>query len=231
MDLRYRMMWVGTLSVAGLIAVSGCGSNAPSTPGLGSTTGATSQGVTGPAASGQGGTAGQATSAAAGAPNPTATESNPAGDIPDTQAFVAYSPPGKHLTVKVPEGWARTTAGTAVIFTDKYNSIRIDTVPASAAPTTASAQGTEVPTIRASEHGFSPGTVKTVQRTSGPAILITYRADSAANPVTGKVAIEAVERYEFWKNGVEAVLTLAAPVGSDNVDPWRAVTDSFSWQP
>jgi hypothetical protein len=24
-------------------------------------------------------------------------------------------------------------------------------------------------------------------------------------------------------------LTLSAPVGSDNVDPWRTVTDSFRW--
>ncbi|MDT4904221.1 MAG: hypothetical protein QOH52_2237, partial [Pseudonocardiales bacterium] len=41
--------------------------------------------------------------------------------------------------------------------------------------------------------------------------------------------IQAVERYEFWKNGNEVVLTLAAPVGADNVDPWRKVTDSFAW--
>src|SRR3954452_163495 len=41
-------------------------------------------------------------------------EVNPAGDIPDTQAYVAYSPPGAGFSVKVPEGWSRTTAGRAV---------------------------------------------------------------------------------------------------------------------
>ncbi|MDT4974331.1 MAG: hypothetical protein QOG98_89, partial [Pseudonocardiales bacterium] len=60
---------------------------------------------------------------------------------------------------------------------------------------------------------------------------LTYRADSAPNPVTNKVAVEAVERYEFWRNGTEVVLTLSAPVGSDNVDPWLKVTDSFAWTP
>jgi hypothetical protein len=42
--------------------------------------------------------------------------------------------------------------------------------------------------------------------------------------------VEAVERYEFWRAGHEVVLTLSAPVGSDNVDPWRKVTDSFAWR-
>jgi hypothetical protein len=38
-----------------------------------------------------------------------------------------------------------------------------------------------------------------------------------------------IERYEFWRNGTQATITLSSPVGSDNVDPWRTVTDSFSW--
>ncbi|MCU1657060.1 MAG: hypothetical protein JWO57_1716 [Pseudonocardiales bacterium] len=169
------------------------------------------------------------TSTGSGAPSPHATESNVAGDIPDTQAFVPYPAANNTFTVQVPEGWARTTSGAAVVFTDKYNSIRIETVARPSAPTVAFAQSTELPGISAGATGFSAGQVKSVQRNAGPAILITYRADSAPNAVTGKVAVEAVERYEFWKNGTEVTLTLAAPVGSDNVDPWRKVTDSFSW--
>ena len=41
---------------------------------------------------------------------------------------------------------------------------------------------------------------------------------------------EAVERYAFWHDGQEAVLTLSGPKGADNVDPWRIVTDSLRWQ-
>jgi hypothetical protein len=60
-------------------------------------------------------------------------------------------------------------------------------------------------------------------------VLATYRADSSPDPVTGKVVHDDVERYELWRSGTTAVVTLASPKGSDNVDPWRKVTDSFTW--
>jgi hypothetical protein len=53
---------------------------------------------------------------------------------------------------------------------------------------------------------------------------------SAPSAVTGKSVTEAVERYAFWRGGREVVLTLSGPMGSDNVDPWRKITDSFRWQ-
>jgi hypothetical protein len=43
------------------------------------------------------------------------------------------------------------------------------------------------------------------------------------------VVRDDVERYEFWRGDHEVVLTLSAPHGADNVDPWRTVTDSFRW--
>jgi hypothetical protein len=178
----------------------------------------------------------QATTAAAttahGGVNPNAPETNPAGDIPDNQVFVDYSPPSGGFTVKVPEGWARGGKGSAVTFTDKLNSVTMQSAAAPSAPTAASAASGELPAIRAAAHNFEPGTVTTVRRRAGPALLLTYRADSAADPVTGKVVRDAVERYEFWNPATrtEAVLTLAGPVGADNVDPWRTVTDSFRWR-
>ncbi len=158
-----------------------------------------------------------------------ATETNPAGDIPDTQAFVDYTPTEGGYTVQVPEGWARTgTAGTATLFSDKYNSIRIDAAAAPTAPTVVSGQA-ELITIGSAATGFTPGKVTTEQRKAGQAVLITYQADSAPSSVTGKVISQDVQRYEFWNKGKTVTLTLSAPVGSDNVDPWRTVTDSFRW--
>jgi hypothetical protein len=145
--------------------------------------------------------------------------------------FVAYTPPTGGFSVKVPEGWARTESGGTVTFTDKLNSIRMESVPASKAPTVESARQTELPAIRASAKNFQAGNVSEVTRKAGTAILLTYKADSAPDPVTGKVVHDAVERYEFWKAGTEVVLTLSGPDGADNVDPWRTVTDSFTWQP
>ena len=155
-----------------------------------------------------------------------ATESNPAGDIPDTQVFVDYAAGG--YTVQVPEGWARIDSGSTTSFTDKYNSISIDTASSPSAPTVQTGRA-ELTRIRSTATGFVPGDVTTVQRPAGSAVLITYQADSAPNEVTGKVVSDAVERYEFFSGGTEVVLTLSGPVGSDNVDPWRTVTDSFRW--
>lgn len=162
--------------------------------------------------------------------NPPATEFNPPGDIPDNQVFVTYHSPGSGVAIKVPEGWARKFASGVTTFTDNYNSIGIQVVQATQAPTIASAQATEVPELRRTVAKFAPGHITKVQRQHGPAVLITYFADSAANPVTGKVVRDAVERFEFWHNGQEAVLTLTGPKGADNVDPWLLVSDSVQWQ-
>jgi hypothetical protein len=143
---------------------------------------------------------------------------------------VPFSPAGGLFSVKVPEGWARSQNGAATIFTDKLNGIRIESQPAPAAPTVGSATSQELPKIRSAAHGFVPGNVTTVGRKAGQAVRITYRADSAPNPVTGKTIVDAVERYDFWHAGQEVVLTLSGPTGADNVDPWKLVTDSVQWQ-
>jgi hypothetical protein len=179
-----------------------------------------------------GGSPGPSTSKAApstSAPSST-PETNPAGDIPDNQVYVPFSPPGAPFSVKVPEGWARSQNGTATVFTDKLNSIRIETRPASAAPTIGSATAQELPAIRAAARGFVPGKVTTVTRKAGQAVRITYRADSAPDPVTGKTIADAVERYDFWHAGRQVVLTLSGPTGADNVDPWKLVSDSLQWR-
>jgi hypothetical protein len=158
---------------------------------------------------------------------PAVVEANPPGDIPDNQAFVAYT--GSGFTVTIPEGWARSSAGSSVVFSDKYNNITISSAPAAQAPTPATVRAVDLPKIKAASQGYVAGTVTSVQRKAGTAVLATYHAHSAVNPVTGKIANEAVERYTFWHTGTAVTLTLAAPVGSDNVDPWRKVTDSFTW--
>lgn len=162
--------------------------------------------------------------------DPNAPESNPAGDIPDNQAFVPFTPRGQPFTVSVPEGWARTGNGsTSTTFTDKLNSVTIDVRQVSSAPTVDSVSKTDIPKIEASASGYQAGRTTEVTRKAGTAILSTYRADAAPDQVTGKVVNDDVERYVFYRAGTEVVLTLAGPRGADNVDPWTTVTDSFAW--
>lgn len=182
-----------------------------------------SSGASGPAAP-------SVTAAPRSAPNPNAPEVIAAGDIPDNQVFVPYTPAGERYQVWVPEGWSRTTDGAATVFTDKFNSVRMESLPRPAALDVSAATADEVPALAASVPGYQAGAVTSVPRKGGEAVLITYTAASAADPVTGKSVTTAVERYEFWRNGQEIVVTLTGPQGADNVDPWRIVSDSFRWQ-
>jgi hypothetical protein len=204
--VRRLLMLAGT----GLIA-AGCSGNSGST--------SAPQPLTSPAAS---------TPAASSAPAAVGTETPPPGDIPDSTVYVAYRPASGQYEVKVPQGWARTVTTGAVSFTDKLNSITITTVRGTA-PTLASARATEVPQLQGSVRRFALADVSAVTRPAGSVVLIRYSAQSQPDPVTGKVYMDSVERYDFYRNGVEAVVTLSGPAGADNVDPWRTVTDSFRW--
>jgi hypothetical protein len=175
-------------------------------------------------------TATGATSTSASAADANAPDTGAPGDIPDNQVFVPYTfAPGSY-TVKVPEGWPRTDASDGTVkFTDNFNSVELGVTSSAVAPSEQSARDTEVPLIQSTTPGFQLENVTTVHRKAGPAILVTYRAASPPSTVTGKSVTLAVERYEFWQAGKEAIVTLSGPVGADNVDPWRTVTDSFAW--
>jgi hypothetical protein len=159
--------------------------------------------------------------------DPNAPEASPPGDIPDNQAFVTYRPPAAAFSVKVPEGWARTTHSGVTSFTDKLNRVQLQQQHATAALTPARARATVVPQLQREVRGFRLGSVTSVARTAGRAVRITYLARSSADPVTGKSRTDAVERYIFFHAGTAVVLTLSGPKGADNVDPWRIVTDSL----
>jgi hypothetical protein len=151
----------------------------------------------------------------------------PPGDIPDNQAFVRFS--GHGYSLKTPEGWGRTTRGSVVRFADKFNAVRIEIGASATPPTTASVKGRDAGKLKATTKGFQLRSVARLTRPAGRVILMTYRAASAPDAVTGKTITEDVERYAFWKAGRLATITLQAPRGSDNVDAWRLITTSFRW--
>src|SRR5690348_7724028 len=153
-----------------------------------------------------------------GSSSPSSAENSPPGDIPDNQAYVAYAPPGAGYRIKVPEGWARTRAGGVVTFTDKLNAIRMQSVPAGAAPTVATARRVLVPKLQRTVNGFTLRGVARVQRKGGTAIRIAYGAAAPASAVTNRTGQDDVERYVFFHRGKDVVLTLSGPKGADNVD-------------
>lgn len=159
--------------------------------------------------------------------NPAATEFNPPGDIPDNTVFVPFALSGVHI--RVPEGWARKSVHGVTTFTDHYNSIALQVSPAAKAPTTASVRRQELPQLRSSVPQFQLRQVSTTTRAGQKTVEVDYLLDSAPDRVTGKVVRDIAYRFEFFRNGQEAVLTLTGPQNADNVDPWRVVSNSLGW--
>jgi hypothetical protein len=219
--------WVIAIAAVAALAVSGC--SAPATPASSSQAPATAS----PSALST-----VTTSAAETTPpqtavvpeKPIAPEKNPPGDIPDSQVFVAYAPAGAGLTIKVPEGWSRTTGASNVTFTDKLNMIDETWSAGASAPTLSEVQTAEVKKLAASAPAFQLRGVKAVKLPGGEAFEITYRQNGEPNPVTGKRYRLDALRFIFFKSGRLADLTLSSPVGADNVDPWNTVSRSFRWQ-
>ncbi|GAA3584928.1 hypothetical protein GCM10022235_64260 [Kribbella ginsengisoli] len=143
---------------------------------------------------------------------------------------MTFSPPAGGFSVKVPEGWARSTAGVATSFTDKLNRIQVQ-VSSTATPVTAQNVDRQlVPALRQRVPRFAMGKVSEVSRAAGRALLVTYQGDSSPDPVTGKVVRDAFELYLFHQGSRELALTLSGPTNADNVDPWKIVSDSVRWR-
>ena len=162
--------------------------------------------------------------------NPNQRETLPPGDIPDTIAYVPFHSRPLRLTISAPEGYARSFTVGTLQFSANLNTIQVSAQPAAAAPTPASVRSTEVPAIAKSTGTFKLQSITTVARPAGPAVRIAYLGDSKPNPVTGKIGTLAFERYDFFHKGREIIVLFSSPKGSDNVDPWRKITDSLTIQ-
>lgn len=156
-------------------------------------------------------------------------EQNPPGDIPDNQAFVTYTSTAGSYAISMPEGWARTESGPDVQFTDKLHTFSVQIVCSGTAPTTQTAKDEANGPLAAQTAAFAFVAAKNVSLASGPAVLLQYQANSAPNDVTGKRVRLDIDRYEIYRDGILAIVTLAVPAGSDNVDVSHQVADSFTW--
>jgi len=143
---------------------------------------------------------------------------------------VTYRSVVGHLLLKVPEGWSRKTGPASSTFTSNLNSITVAWKPMAAAATVSSARASTVPALQASGLAFRLQAVRAVSLAGGRAVEVTYQVNSPPNPVTGRQYRLVIERFELYHSGRGAVLSLSSAVGSDNVDPWRIVSESFRWR-
>ena len=155
-------------------------------------------------------------------------EVNPPGDIPDNLAFVTYTNRPGGYSFTHPEGWAQTGSGPRVRFTDKLNGVTVDSLPATQAPTVSSARGTDVPRLRAAVPAFQLRDVTAVTVPGGKGVHIVFRRNSDPDPVTGRVYRDEVEEYIVFNAGRLVRMDLYGPVGADNVDAYRTMSQSLT---
>ena len=154
-------------------------------------------------------------------------ESNPPGDIPDNLAFVTYRNRAGHYSFTHPEGWARTGNGVRVRFTDKLNGVTAESLAATSAPTVADARANDVPRLRGSVPAFELRRVEAVSLPGGTGVHIVFRRNSEPDQVTGKVYRDEVEEYDVFRGGRLVRMDLYGPVGADNVDAYRTMSQSL----
>lgn len=156
-------------------------------------------------------------------------QANPAGDIPDTQAFVTFASRTGGYQLQVPEGWARTARGADVLFTDALDGVGVTVTSAAHAPSEPGARGAVVAAITRSGHAVKVTKVENVRLPGGAAVLAEYTSTSDPDPVTNRQVRLEDTAYLFFRAGKVATLTLWAPVGADNVDQWQRMAHSFRW--
>jgi hypothetical protein len=209
-------------AVAVAIPLAGCGGGSNSTSSTSSTAAsAPTSSSTSTASAGKvscGSSVGSSSSEAA---------STAQGDIPDNQNFLTFTSRPGGYSISYPEGWARSGSGSNVSFQDKSNTITIVVKPGS--KPTATSVSADLKQQAKTDPCLSPGTPQLVTVGPNQAVKVTYTTQGAKSPVTGQRPRITVDRYVYYKNGKVAVVDLANPVGVDNVDAFRMISESFRW--
>ncbi len=164
------------------------------------------------------------------AEKPVAPEKNPPGDIPDNQAFVTYISAAGGYELEVPEGWARKTNGMNVVFTEKLDGLSTVLTNSSQTPGVESIRADQAEKLKKTGRAVTIKKIKDVKLASGPAVLMVYESNSEPDPVTAKQMRLENDTFFFFKKGRIAELRLWAPLGADNVDQWKRISNSFRWR-
>lgn len=156
-------------------------------------------------------------------------EKNPPGDIPDSQVFVTYTSKDGYA-LKVPEGWARKEGPSTASFVDKLDGVVITIADVPGQLTKQAIAKDYVAKLKSSERAVKVTATKEVKLPAGTAVRIDYQSNSEPNAVTNKQIRLENQRFLFVQGAKMVDLRLYAPLGADNVDQWKLMSESFSWQ-
>ena len=218
--LRRRLALLPALCLTGLLAVTGCGSGGGNS---GSTASSTASAAATPPAPAAKPSCGSSTSSA-GASEAASTAQ---GDIPDNQQFLTFRNRAGGYSLSYPEGWARSGNGNQVTFRQQGNTITVGVAPGPR-PTTASVTA-ELKGEAATDPCLQAGRPQATTAGPNQVVKVTYTTEGQKSPVTGQRPKISVDRYVYFKGGKVATVDLATPVGVDNVDAFRMISESFRW--
>ena len=149
------------------------------------------------------------------------------GDIPDNQQFLIFRNRAGGYSLSYPEGWARSGNGNEVTFRQQSNTITVGVAPGTQ-PTPASVTA-ELKGEAATDPCLHAGRPQVTAAGPNPVVKVTYTIEGQKSPVTGQRPKISVDRYVYFKGGKDATVDLATPVGVDNVDAFRMISESFRW--
>jgi hypothetical protein len=161
---------------------------------------------------------------------PVTPEKNPPGDIPDNQIFVTYISSQGGYELEVPEGWARTENGRDVTFIYKLDGVSVSTTNTTQQPTSNDIRNNQAEQIKKTGGAVVINSIKDIQILKSPAVHMVYESNSDLDPVTNKRVRLENDVYYFYKNGSLVELRLWAPLGADNIDQWKRISNSFKWR-
>jgi hypothetical protein len=77
---------------------------------------------------------------------------------------------------------------------------------------------------------FQLRTIEAASVPAGRGVHIVFRRNSDRDPVTGKVYRDEVEEYDVWSGGRPVRMDHYGPVGADNVDAYRTMSQSLAFR-
>lgn len=206
---------LGSVSIIGLL-LTGCGSASGSRESTAATSATATSSPRSPA------------NQAPGSGVPSEAQSAATGDIPDNQVFLTYDNHAYGYAIRYPEGWARKGSGADVTIQDKGNVIHI--LLSRGAPPSPAGADADIAKLKHTDPSVRAGAAQMLKIGAIPVVKLTYTRLSSPDPVTGKRLPLTIDRYEYTHGGKVAIIDLGTPVGVDNVDAYRMISETFKWR-
>ena len=143
--------------------------------------------------------------------------------------LVTYHSREGAYSVRIPADWQPEGHGTNVGFISQHRGVRLRVIAAISRPSARDLLAGPLVGLATSGRSVAIQSVRDTLVSDGPLVRIQYEAGSEPNVSTKKVVRLAKEAYVFYRGGRLTILTVWAPVGTDDTSLWKQIVESFVW--